>query len=74
MDEQIVRVTRISGEEVVLEASRHDRSAQQVVTQHVLISQSEVRLDPVKVRYAWPAELDLMARLGGMLLRERWSD
>jgi len=25
-------------------------------------------------RYAWPAELDLMARLAGMRLRERWSD
>ena len=24
-------------------------------------------------RYAWPAELDLMARLGGMRLRERWG-
>ncbi len=25
-------------------------------------------------RYVWPAELDLMARLAGMALRERWSD
>jgi SAM-dependent methyltransferase len=25
-------------------------------------------------RYAWPAELDLMARIAGMTLRERWSD
>ena len=25
-------------------------------------------------RYAWPSELDLMARLAGMALRERWSD
>jgi SAM-dependent methyltransferase len=25
-------------------------------------------------RYAWPSELDLMARLAGMTLRERWSD
>jgi hypothetical protein len=25
-------------------------------------------------RYAWPAELDLMARLAGMALRERWSN
>ena len=25
-------------------------------------------------RYAWPAELDLMARLTGMTLRERWAD
>ena len=24
-------------------------------------------------RYVWPAELDLMAHLAGMTLRERWS-
>jgi len=24
-------------------------------------------------RYVWPAELDLMARIAGMRLRERWS-
>ena len=27
----------------------------------------------VPFRYAWPAELDLMARLAGMRLRERWE-
>lgn len=27
----------------------------------------------VPFRYAWPAELDLMAQLAGMSLRERWS-
>ena len=25
-------------------------------------------------RYIWPSELDLMARLAGMKLRERWAD
>jgi SAM-dependent methyltransferase len=25
------------------------------------------------LRYVWPAELDLMARIGGMTLRERWG-
>jgi SAM-dependent methyltransferase len=25
-------------------------------------------------RYAWPSELDLMARIAGMKLRERWGD
>jgi hypothetical protein len=25
-------------------------------------------------RYAWPSELDLMARIAGMTLRERWDD
>src|SRR5262249_40419733 len=29
---------------------------------------------PVEVRYAWPAELDLMARLAGLSLKDRWSD
>jgi SAM-dependent methyltransferase len=27
----------------------------------------------IPFRYTWPAELDLMAQLGGMRLRERWS-
>jgi SAM-dependent methyltransferase len=27
----------------------------------------------IPFRYTWPAELDLMARLAGMTLRERWS-
>jgi hypothetical protein len=28
----------------------------------------------VKVRYAYVSELDLMAKLAGMQLRERWAD
>ncbi len=28
----------------------------------------------IPFRYAWPAELDLMAQLAGMRLKERWSD
>jgi SAM-dependent methyltransferase len=28
----------------------------------------------IPFRYAWPAELDLMAQLAGMELRERWAD
>jgi SAM-dependent methyltransferase len=31
------------------------------------------RRNSVPFRYAWPAELDLMARLAGMRLRERWD-
>ncbi len=27
----------------------------------------------VPFRYVWPAELDLMARIAGMRLRERWA-
>jgi hypothetical protein len=25
-------------------------------------------------RYVWPSELDLMARLAGLALRDRWAD
>jgi SAM-dependent methyltransferase len=32
------------------------------------------RLDSWPFRYVWPAELDLMARVAGMTLRERWAD
>ena len=32
------------------------------------------RLNSVPFRYVWPAELDLMARIAGLTLRERWAD
>jgi hypothetical protein len=44
-----------------------------VVSQQVLLSAGDVRLYPVELRYAWPSELDLMARLAGLQLRERWG-
>jgi SAM-dependent methyltransferase len=33
----------------------------------------EVRHSSIPFRYVWPAELDLMAQLAGMRLRERWG-
>ena len=33
-----------------------------------------MRLFPVVARYAWPSELDLMARIAGLRLHERWGD
>jgi hypothetical protein len=28
----------------------------------------------VQIRYCWPSELDLMARLAGLILEDRWAD
>ena len=39
----------------------------------MLIGEQGARLYPVKIRYVWPAEFDLMARLAGMQLKHRWS-
>ena len=71
---QLVQATRVGAGEVRLEASRHDRAAQRVSSQYVLIDEAGIRLYPVQVRYCWASELDLMARLAGMRLAERWSN
>jgi hypothetical protein len=56
-----------------LDLALHDPVAQRVDFQNVLLSGEGVRLLPGSVRYAWPSELDLMARLAGLRLRERWG-
>jgi SAM-dependent methyltransferase len=56
-----------------IEASKHDRLNQRVETRHVVISQRGVQFYPLQIRYAYPSELDLMARLAGLRLRERWG-
>ena len=71
---QNVRVTALESDAVQLELSRHDAVGQRVSSHHLLIGESGMRLCPIQIRYAWPAEMDLMARLAGLRLRERWSD
>jgi SAM-dependent methyltransferase len=70
---QRVGVTDIGTDALYLEASVHDPVAQRVRSHHVVVTKDGVKLYPVEVRYAWPSELDLMARLAGLRLRERWG-
>jgi hypothetical protein len=42
-------------------------------SQHFVFEDGRVRAFPVEFRYAWPAELDLMARIAGLELRDRWG-
>jgi SAM-dependent methyltransferase len=58
---------------IQLEASRHDRVSQRIDTQRVHITNDSIKLYPVAVRYAWPTEMDLMARLAGLELEHRWG-
>lgn len=71
---QRLQVNHIGDGEVRLEATRHDPVTQQVTSQHMLVTEQGTRFYPVRLRYAWPAELDLMARLAGLHLVERWGD
>ena len=70
---QTVRVTASEDNTVRLEASQVDMIAQKTNSKHISISEEGIRIFPVKLRYAWPAELDLMAQLAGLSLKHRWS-
>jgi SAM-dependent methyltransferase len=72
-DEQGVFVEHVGPDRVGLWIVDHDRAGQRMFMQQVSFENGSVRLLPVPVRYAWPAELDLMARMAGLRLRERWS-
>jgi SAM-dependent methyltransferase len=52
----------------------YDVPSQGLISHHYSVVDDKLELHSVPFRYVWPAELDLMARLAGMSLRERWSD
>jgi SAM-dependent methyltransferase len=70
---QRVATMRADPDQVVLDVARVDPAAQRISAQHVFLSGDGVRLYPVELRYAWPAELDLMARLAGLRLGARYA-
>jgi hypothetical protein len=72
-DHQTVRAIRVTDQAVNVEVSQVDPVAQRVTTKHVLLSEEGIRLFPVRLRYAWPSELDLMAQITGLSLRHRWG-
>jgi SAM-dependent methyltransferase len=51
----------------------YDVAAQGLISHHYSIVDGELEVVSMPFRYVWPAELDLMARLAGMRLRERWA-
>lgn len=51
----------------------YDVVRQGLVSHHYWIDDGKVDVISPPFRYVWPSELDLMARLAGMTLRERWG-
>ena len=51
-----------------------DVATQRGVSHHYFINGDRVARFDSPYRYVWPAELDLMARMAGLALRERWAD
>ncbi|HSL68421.1 MAG TPA: class I SAM-dependent methyltransferase [Actinomycetota bacterium] len=70
---QRVDARRVELGRAFLEVSRHDAGNQRVSSQLVVLEETGFRMFPVELRYVWPSELDLMAELAGLRLRERWG-
>lgn len=51
----------------------YDVVTQRFSSQHYRFSPTGVESHPFEFRYAWPAELDLMARIAGLRLEHRWA-
>ena len=65
---------RSSVDEVRLDVGRHDPVAQLLDESHVsLVARGRAGCSRSCCRYAWPSELDLMARIAGLRLDERWG-
>jgi SAM-dependent methyltransferase len=51
----------------------YDIASQCLVSHHYWVIDGQLEIFSSPFRYVWPSELDLMARLAGMTLRERWG-
>lgn len=57
-----------------LGVDEYDVATQSMTSHHVSVREGVVNRSSTPFRYVWPAELDLMARLAGLRLKDRWSD
>lgn len=70
---QHVEVRHVGLDAVMLSVSRHEPAAQRVESLFLWLRADGTRTWPVRLRYSWPSELDLMARLAGLDLEHRWG-
>jgi SAM-dependent methyltransferase len=73
LDQQYVAAEEVEADRVVLDVGRYDQSTQLLSKCRVIIESGQMRLSPIALRFAAPAELDLMARLAGLHLDARWG-
>lgn len=64
--EQSLTVKEVGVDRVWVEFARLERSEQRVTSQNVKLLGKDVTLYPNQIRFAWPSELDLMARIAGL--------
>jgi SAM-dependent methyltransferase len=70
---QYVKAEAVEADEVRLDVCRVDGVTQRLDESHVVLADGGIHLYPVVTRFVWPSELDLMARIAGLHLLERWA-
>ena len=70
---QRTNTTAIGVQQLTIDSAIHDLVSQRVESMHTVIRADGIAMYPVVIRYAWPAELDLMAQLAGLELEHRWG-
>jgi SAM-dependent methyltransferase len=65
--------TAIAVQQVTINSAIHDPVSQRVESMHTIVRPDGIAMYPVVICYAWPAELDLMARLAGLEPEHRWG-
>ena len=69
-----VRAERVRAGHVVLDVARYDPVTQILEENHVRIAADGIALSPIACRLITPGEMDLMARIAGLRLTERWAN
>lgn len=73
-DHRRITLVHTSAERVIINLSVHDPVRQTEETHQLWLGSDGVDITPVRIRYSWPSELDLMAKLAGLDLIDRWAD
>ncbi|WP_020574929.1 class I SAM-dependent DNA methyltransferase [Actinopolymorpha alba] len=70
---EYVRPEQVAMDSVVFDICRYDPVTQLLEENHVRLSGEGIRFGPIVCRLIWPSEMDLMARIAGLRLAERWG-
>lgn len=68
-----VNPEHVGTDSVVFDVCRYDPVTQLLEENHVELSSAGIRFGPLVCRLIWPSEMDLMARIAGLRLVERWG-
>ena len=68
-----VNPEHVGKDSVVFDVCRYDPVTQLLEENHVELSSAGITFGPLVCRLIWPSEMDLMARLAGLRLVERWG-